>query len=53
MRERDPLSALSLVLRSVEALRNTRALGVLLGSFARAGMRVAMAEDLVARHVIW
>jgi len=44
MREQDPLSALSLVLRSVEAVRNTRALLVLLGTFACAGLLVAMAE---------
>ena len=50
MRERDPLSALSLVLRSVEAVRNTRALAVLLGTFASAGMLVAMAESSLARN---
>ncbi|MES2099311.1 MAG: hypothetical protein V4569_05775 [Pseudomonadota bacterium] len=49
MRERDPLSALSLVLRSVDAVRNTRALFVLLGTFAVAGMLVAMAESAFAR----
>ena len=50
MRERDPLSALSRVLRSVEAVRNTRALAVLLGTFASAGLLVAMAEASLARH---
>ena len=49
MRERDPLSALSRVLRSVEAVRNTRALAVLLGTFASAGLLVAMAETSLAR----
>ncbi len=50
MRERDPLSALREVLRSVEAVRNTRALAVLLGTFASAGLLVAMAEASLARH---
>ena len=49
MRERDPLSALSRVLRSIEAVRNTRALAVLLGTFASAGLLVAMAEASLAR----
>ena len=53
MRERDPLSALSLVLRSVEAVRNTRALMVLLGTFAAAGLLVAMAEASLARSGGW
>lgn len=53
MRERDPLSALSLVLRSVDAVRNTRALYVLLGTFAVAGMLVAMAESSLARDAGW
>ena len=53
MRERDPLSALSLVLRSVDAVRNTRALFVLLGTFAVAGMLVAMAESALARDAGW
>ena len=50
MRERDPLSALSRVLRSVEAVRNTRALAVLLGTFASAGLLMAMAEASLARQ---
>ncbi len=50
MRERDPLSALSRVLRSVEAVRNTRALAVLLGTFAISGLLVAMAETSLARQ---
>lgn len=49
MRERDPLSALSLVLRSVDAVRNTRALFVLLATFAGAGLLLAMAESTLAR----
>ena len=53
MRERDPLSALSLVLRSVDALRNVRALFVLLGTFAVAGLLVAMAESSLARGAGW
>ena len=53
MRERDPLSALSLVLRSVEAVRNARALFVLLGTFASAGLLVAMAEASLARAIPW
>ena len=53
MRERDPLSALSLVLRSVDALRNVRALFVLLGTFAVAGLLVAMAESSLARGASW
>jgi len=53
MRERDPLSALSVVLRSVDAVRNARALFVLLGTFAVAGMLVAMAESALAREAGW
>ncbi len=53
MREPDPVSALSLVLRSLDALRNTRALYVLLGSFASAGLLVAMAEASLARGASW
>ena len=55
MRERDTLmNALSRVLRSVEGVRNTRALGVLLGTFASAGLLVAMAEASSARaDTLW
>lgn len=54
MRERDPLRALSLVLGSVDAVRNTRALFVLLATFACAGLLVAMAEtSLVTRPGWW
>ena len=49
MRERDPLNALSMVLRSVDAVRNTRALFVLLATFAGAGLLLAMAESTLAR----
>ena len=50
MLERDPLRALSLVLGSVEAVRNSRALFVLLGTFACAGLLVSMAETSLAGH---
>ena len=53
MRERDPLSALSLVLRSVDAVRNTRALFALLLTFAAAGLLVAMAEASLAHATGW
>ena len=54
MRERDTvMNALSRVLRSVEAVRNTAALIVLLGTFASAGLLVAMAEASSARVDAW
>ena len=53
MRERDPLDGLSLVLRSIDAIRNTSALFVLLGTFAIAGLLVAMAEVSYARAADW
>lgn len=54
MRERDSLmNALSRVLSSVDAVRNTRALYVLLGTFASAGLLVAMAEASSARADGW
>ncbi len=53
MHERDPLTALSLVLGSVDAVRNTRALFVLLGTFATAGLLLAMAETSLARDAGW
>ncbi|CAN5881241.1 hypothetical protein BH11PSE8_BH11PSE8_22780 [soil metagenome] len=53
MRERDPLSALSLVLRSVDAVRNTRALFMLLVTFAAAGLLLAMAETSLAKDNAW
>jgi hypothetical protein len=49
MRERDPLGALSLVLRSVGALRNTRVRFMLPATFAGAGLLVATAEASPAR----
>ena len=53
MRERDPLDGLSLVLRSIDAIRNTSALLVLLGTFAIAGLLVAMAETSSVRATGW
>jgi hypothetical protein len=53
MRERDPLDGLRLVLRSIDAIRNTAALFVLLGTFAIAGLLVAMAEASYARAADW
>jgi len=53
MRERDPLDGLSLVLRSIDAIRNTSALFVLLGTFAIAGLLVAMAETSYALAADW
>ncbi|HWH82275.1 MAG TPA: hypothetical protein VNU71_08560 [Burkholderiaceae bacterium] len=49
MPERDPLSALSQVLRSVDAVRNLRALYVLLATFSVAGLLLAMAETSLGR----
>ena len=43
------MNALNLVLRSVDAVRNTRALFVLLATFAGAGLLLAMAESTLAR----
>jgi len=45
---RSPLDALNLVLGSVEALRNLRALYMLLATFASAGLLAAMAESALA-----
>ncbi len=42
-------NALGLALRSVDALRNTRALMVLLGTFASAGLLLSMAETSLGR----
>jgi hypothetical protein len=52
-RERDLLRALSLVLGSIDAVRNTRALFMLLSTFAGAGLLVATAEASFARHDGW
>jgi len=49
MPSRSPLDALSLVLGSVEAVRNLRALYVLLATFAIAGLLTAMAENSLAK----
>lgn len=43
-RSRDPLDALSLVLTSVDALRNTRALYMLLTTFGLAGLLTTLAQ---------
>ncbi len=49
-----PLDALSPALRSVDAVRNGRALLVLLGTFASAGLLLSMAEASLARSsVTW
>lgn len=49
-----PLDAVSLALRSVDALRNGRALMVLLGTFAVAGMLLAMAQSSLGRgSAVW
>lgn len=50
---RNPLHALSLVLGAVDAVRNTRALFVLLGTFCVAGLLLAMAESALARDAGW
>ena len=44
-----PLDALSLALRSVDALRNGRALMVLLGTFGSAGLLLSMAQTSLGR----
>jgi hypothetical protein len=46
---RTPLQALNLVLGSVEAVRNLRALYMLLATFASAGLLLSMAEASLAR----
>jgi hypothetical protein len=46
---RTPLQALNLVLGSVEAVRNLRALYMLLATFATAGLLLSMAEASLAR----
>jgi hypothetical protein len=53
MPSRHPLDALSLVLGSVEAVRNLRALYVLLTTFASAGLLTAMAESSLLRGGLW
>ena len=49
MPSRSPLDALGKVLGSVDAVRNLRALCVLLATFAIAGLLTAMAENSLAR----
>ncbi|MDB6000721.1 MAG: hypothetical protein JWP52_2420 [Rhizobacter sp.] len=49
LEKRSPLNALGLVLASVEAARNLRAMALLLGVFATAGLCLAMAESSLAR----
>ncbi|HEY2928642.1 hypothetical protein [Piscinibacter sp.] len=49
MPSRSPLEALSLVLGSIDAVRNLRALYMLLLSFALAGLLTAMAETSLAQ----
>ena len=46
---RSPLAALDLVLSSVDAVRNLRALYLLLATFASAGLLTAMAESALAQ----
>src|SRR5205823_2000546 len=53
MPSRNPLDALSLVLGSVEAVRNLRALYVLLMTFASAGLLTAMAEASLIKGGLW
>lgn len=48
-----PLDALGRVLEGVDALRNLRALALLLGSFAGAGLLLAMAETALGRDAAW
>ncbi len=49
MRSRSPLDALSLVLGSVDAVRNLRALYLLLTTFALGGLLTAFAQGALAR----
>lgn len=49
----DPLQVLGRILDSVDALRNLRALATLLGTFALAGLLLAMAESSLARGAGW
>ncbi|HEX6703864.1 MAG TPA: hypothetical protein VF169_03820 [Albitalea sp.] len=50
---RSPIEALSLVLGSVDALRNLRALYLLLFTFALAGLFTAMAQASFVRGGLW
>jgi hypothetical protein len=49
----DPLRALGRILAGIDALRNLRALATLLGTFALAGLLLAMAEASLARGAAW
>ncbi len=49
----DPLQALGSLLAGIDALRNLRALATLLGTFALAGLLLAMAETSIARGAAW
>lgn len=51
MAHRSPLDALNIVLSSVDAVRNLRALYVLLMTFAIAGLLTAMAESSLAQNM--
>ena len=49
----DALDALGRILGSIDAVRNLRALATLLGTFAAAGLLLAMAEAALARGAAW
>lgn len=53
MSDSRPLRGLSLVLGSVDAVRNLRALSMLLFTFASAGLLLAMAESAFSRGADW
>ncbi len=50
---RSPLEALGAILASVDAVRNLRALYVLLATFAASGLLMAMARSALARDAGW
>jgi hypothetical protein len=52
MAHRSPLDALNIVLSSVDAVRNLRALYVLLMTFSVAGLLTAMAESALAQNMM-
>jgi hypothetical protein len=49
----DALDALGRILAGIDALHNLRALATLLGTFAAAGLLLAMAEGALARGAAW
>lgn len=49
----EPLDALGRILAGVDVLRNLRALAVMVGTFAAAGLLLAMAEASLARGNAW